>query len=75
MDLYKLREILGVFVVVACLVGTVLVLGSAIIFVQEAILRARRLAKTGVTLFGRGPMNGTAAPKGRWSMRSQSKPR
>jgi hypothetical protein len=74
MDLYRLREILGVFLVVAVLVGTILVLGSAIIFVQEAILRALRLAKTGVALLEGGPMKGTTSPKGRWSMRFKSKP-
>jgi hypothetical protein len=45
MDLYRLREILGVFVVVAVLVVTILVLGSVFIFVQEAVRRALRWRK------------------------------
>jgi hypothetical protein len=76
MDSYRLREILGVFVVVAVFVGTMLLLVSAIIFVQEAILRALRFVKTSVALLESGPVNGTASPKRRMSsMRSQSKPR
>jgi hypothetical protein len=73
MDIFRLQEILGVFLVVAVLVGTILVLGSAIIFVQQAILRALRLAKPGAALLKARPINGTASPKGRWSMRFQSK--
>ena len=60
--------------VVAVSVGAILVLGSAIIFVQEAIHWTLRVSKTGVALLGGGPMSGTASPKGRSSMRSQSKP-
>jgi hypothetical protein len=75
MDLYRLQEILGVFVVVAVVLGTILFLGSAIIIVHEAILRALRLAKSGVSLLRDGPINETASPRGQWSIRFRSKPR
>jgi len=69
-DLYTLQEFLGVLVAVAVLVGTILVLGSAFILVQELISRAIRLAKAGVKVFERLSVRKTMSLKSRWSIRS-----
>jgi hypothetical protein len=75
MDLYRLQEIPGVFLVVAVLVGTTRSWETQSFSFKKSSSKALRLAKTGVALLEDGPMKGTAPPKGQWSMRFRSNPR
>ncbi len=51
MNLYTVREFLGVLLVLAVFMGTILVLGVALILFHEVIRRALHGAKTAVTPF------------------------
>jgi hypothetical protein len=51
MDLYTLQEFVGVLAVVAVLTATTVVIGIAFILLQEATLRAGRIARAGVLAF------------------------
>ena len=58
MILYTVEECLGVLLVLAILMGTILVFGILFILCQEGIRRAVRWAKTGVMpLEGLGPQS------------------
>jgi hypothetical protein len=60
MNLYALQEFLGVLLVLAVFMGTILVLGVALILFHEVIRRALHGAKTAVT-----PLKGLSA-KDQW---------
>ena len=60
MNLYAVQEFLGVLLVLAVFMGTILVLGVALILFHEVIRRALHGAKTAVT-----PLKGLSA-KDQW---------
>ena len=66
-NLYAMQEFLGVLLVLAAFIGTILVFGIAFILFQEGIRRLVHGAKTGVA-----PLRGLSA-KDQWLQRAHGR--